>query len=175
MTTYDSSIVFNPVENDTPMSAPIDPSSFTIELGPDHGTLDIIDPLTGYVEYTPNPGYAGMDSILYTVADTNGNVSNIAMISIDVINMAPQLMSFMVTESSANVWYFEGEVFDEDPASCTIIFDGLLEGVTVTPDADGSFSFAKILTENEGGGVSAQAEDELGELSNILYGEVYHY
>lgn len=175
MMSYDSAIVFNPLENDMQGTAPINPSSFTIELGPDHGTVDIIDPLTAYVEYTPDPGYAGMDSFLYTVSDANGNVSNIAMVSIDVINNPPQLLTFTVAESSAHVWHFEGQVSDEDPASCTVTFGGLLAGETAEVNADGSFSFSKILPDGVNGTVSAQAEDELGEVSNTLYGEVYHF
>ncbi|HUG17715.1 MAG TPA: Ig-like domain-containing protein [Planctomycetaceae bacterium] len=173
-TIYNEFVIIDVLANDFGMSAPIDPSTVTIVTGPAQGDV-VVDPLTGEVAYFPALNYVGSDNFEYTVEDTNGKVSNIAAVFVDVINMPPQMISFIVTEGSANVWLFEGQVGDEELANCTIIFGGLLEGVTTTVNSNGTFSFSKILTEYEAGGVSAQARDELGELSNILYGEVYRF
>jgi hypothetical protein len=43
--------------------------TFTIRTGPAHGTLTAFDPATGTATYVPAPGYAGPDSITFTVTD----------------------------------------------------------------------------------------------------------
>lgn len=173
-TSYNNTIVFDPLDNDYGISSMLDPSSLVIELPPSNGTAEI-DPQTGLVVYTPDAGFAGTDSFLYTVADFDGNVSNLAMVDIDVINIAPTLISFTVVEGSINVWHFEGEVADENLVGCTIIFGGLLNGETTTVNSDGTFIFSKIIQDGVNGTVSARARDELGELSTVLYDEVYHF
>ena len=53
--------------------------TFAIQSQPAHGTVSLVDASTGSVIYTPTPGYAGTDTINYTVANavwtTSGSVS----------------------------------------------------------------------------------------------------
>lgn len=173
-TTYDESYIFDPLENDYGVSAPIDPSSITIVTPPAFGSVQV-DSETGYMEYTPNPDIIGIDMFEYTVADTNGNVSNIAAVWVDVLNSPPELLEFTVREGVADMWHFEGRVSDENPENVTIHFGGLLEGRTVSVNSDGTFQFNKLILDGIGGGVSAQAVDQFGEESEILYDEVFFF
>ena len=54
------------------VGAPIDPSSVTEETAPQHGSLSI-NPTTGAVTYTPDPGYSGPDSYELAMCDDNGS------------------------------------------------------------------------------------------------------
>jgi len=88
----DSAIAFKETDsnisilsNDVPADAPIDPSSVMIYSYPSHGQIYGISPIDGMVTYRPDVGYLGLDSFQYRVNDTDGNVSNIATVTINVI------------------------------------------------------------------------------------------
>jgi hypothetical protein len=97
------------------------------------------------------------------------------MVNVDSINIAPMMISFSVREGVSNMWFFEGEVLDEDVSSVTIRFGGLLAGETAAVNADGTFSFGKLLPDGTQGAVSAKAVDELGLESANHWDEVYQY
>lgn len=173
MTIYNVPILIDVLGNDYGMSHPIDSSTLTIVSGPGSGTAEV-DPLTGMVLYTPNTGFAGYDEFRYQVADTAGTYSNEALVTIWVANMPPTIQ-FMVYEDADDIWVFEGYVGDENPATCIVNFGGLLDGESTTVDPDGHFAFYKILDNGEEGIVTAQAKDELGEVSEVAFDEVYRY
>lgn len=58
----------NVVTNDTDVDGDLDISSVTVLVGPNHGTVDSISS-TGLIYYTPNPNFAGIDTIVYQVCD----------------------------------------------------------------------------------------------------------
>ena len=72
--------------NDT---APVDgsnhlvPSSVQIVSNPQHGTFTL-DPATGAVTYTAADFFNGSDSLAYTVQDSNGATSNVAIVTVVV-------------------------------------------------------------------------------------------
>lgn len=70
------------LDNDFADGLTIDNTSLVIINNPQHGQL-VVSP-TGIVTYTPNDKYAGSDSFTYRVKDTNGNLSNLATVSITV-------------------------------------------------------------------------------------------
>ena len=76
---------FSVVADDTDSVAALNPASVTIVTGPTNGTASV-DVLTGHINYTPNTGYLGADSLTYTVADANGTVSNIATVTLDAVS-----------------------------------------------------------------------------------------
>ena len=59
--------------NDQAVTGQLDVSSLTIVSGPDNGTATI--QTDGTITYVPDSGYFGQDEFAYTIADTNGNVS----------------------------------------------------------------------------------------------------
>ncbi len=70
-------------------SATIVPTSVAITQAPLHGTA-VVNPATGDILYTPDTGYLGTDSLLYTIADTLSAVSQPAIVSLTVSTTAPQ-------------------------------------------------------------------------------------
>jgi gliding motility-associated-like protein len=70
--------------NDTDVDSALDPTTVVIVSGALHGTL-VIDPGTGTIKYTPSTGYYGIDSFTYTVRDAGGLISNVATVTITVI------------------------------------------------------------------------------------------
>jgi hypothetical protein len=71
--------------NDTPSSptATLDPTTVAIVGQPAHGKVTF-DAQAGGLTYTADPGYRGSDTIHYTVADSDGAVSNTASVTIVV-------------------------------------------------------------------------------------------
>ena len=69
--------------NDQSQYNNIDPSSVTIVSNVGNGTLTI-DATTGVVTYTPATAFLGSDTFTYTIRDLNGNISNIATVTINV-------------------------------------------------------------------------------------------
>jgi len=67
---------------DNPVTA-FNPASVTITVEPNSGQV-AVDPTTGDVTYTPSTNFVGGDEFSYTVADNNGQVSNTAIVNINV-------------------------------------------------------------------------------------------
>jgi hypothetical protein len=63
-------------------TAPLVPSSVKVITAPADGTATVNT--DGTVSYTPVAGFIGSDSFAYTAADTNGNVSAPATVSVDI-------------------------------------------------------------------------------------------
>ncbi len=84
-TVKDLSKVIDVLANDTDTNGTLHPASVTIVDGPTHGTLTV-NTTTGAITYTPTTGYTGADSFTYTVMDNDGNVSNVASVSLDVLS-----------------------------------------------------------------------------------------
>ncbi|MDO6501030.1 Ig-like domain-containing protein, partial [Photobacterium sanguinicancri] len=85
--------LINVLNNDTDVDDNIDPKSVEIIIAPKFGAVEI-EPDTGNVTYTSNSGYLGEDQFSYTVNDTEGLVSNIASVDINVVpfvNTAPEI------------------------------------------------------------------------------------
>jgi hypothetical protein len=89
------------MSNDTDADNPYQIQTLTLTgiSSPTNGTAAI---LGNQIQYTPNSGYFGPDSIDYVIEDQNGNISNTGTVSITVstTNQAPitQSGTFMVTE-----------------------------------------------------------------------------
>ncbi|MBA4607557.1 tandem-95 repeat protein [Aeromicrobium sp. Marseille-Q0843] len=54
----------------SPSGKPLDPTTVTVPDGPDHGEVTV-DPTTGELTYTPDPGYSGDDEFEVRVCDTS--------------------------------------------------------------------------------------------------------
>jgi large repetitive protein len=86
-TTNENTAVAIPVlANDFDVDSPLDPSSITIGTNVQHGSISI-NTTTGIVTYTPALDYVGDDSFTYTIKDSGGLVSNVATVSISVVNV----------------------------------------------------------------------------------------
>ena len=85
---YNKPIQINIINNDTDRDGnnTIDIKSVVIKSNPLNGIV-IVDPNTGIVTYTPNPGYSGPDSFTYTIKDITGSESNVS--TVDIIIPTP--------------------------------------------------------------------------------------
>jgi len=85
-TLVNNSVVINVTANDYDVDGSINSSTVTVVgLGPSNGTA-VVDIVTGNVNYTPNPGFIGIDLFKYTVEDNLGTVSDEATVTVNVVN-----------------------------------------------------------------------------------------
>ncbi len=81
-TQEDSSVQIPVTSNDYDPDGIIDPTTLVIVSGPSHGTASV-DPVRGTVTYEPSSNYAGDDSLVYQVCNTEG-MCDVAMVDIAV-------------------------------------------------------------------------------------------
>ncbi|MHB8973149.1 MAG: beta strand repeat-containing protein, partial [Pirellulaceae bacterium] len=115
--------------------------TFLVTTPPAHGILTNWNPTTGTAEYTPDPGYSGSDSFVYTVTDDSSlnwpaTTSEPATVSIAIapVNDVPNMyvVPIGVGKNIATVISL-GDDGDED-------YDQLLSLVIVTPPSHGVLS-----------------------------------
>ena len=87
-TSEENTVGFDILANDIDIDDAINTASVNVVNAPAHGDITI-DPLTGYLSYTPDTDYAGSDSFSYTVNDATGATSNAANVT---INISPSMM-----------------------------------------------------------------------------------
>jgi len=76
-------VTFSVTENDLPSFNGLDNGSVVVVKFPDNGQVSV-NP-DGTTIYTPNRGYSGNDQFTYTVTDLKGKLSNVALVSLNVI------------------------------------------------------------------------------------------
>ncbi|HMG90035.1 MAG TPA: Ig-like domain-containing protein [Chryseolinea sp.] len=133
-TTNENTAVGIPVlANDFDVDSPIDPSSITIGTNVQHGTISI-NTTTGIVTYTPANDYVGGDSFTYTIKDSGGLLSNVATVSISVINVnrVPVAVDDQVTLTTVSPVSIDVLANDYDPDGDELTI------VSVTNPAKGS-------------------------------------
>ncbi len=86
-TRFNTLVVIDVVDNDTDADGTVDPASVAIVGDPAHGTAASNG--SGAVTYTPATDFSGPDSFSYTVKDNQGAISNVATVTVTVINEAP--------------------------------------------------------------------------------------
>lgn len=84
-TTRGVAVDIDVLANDTDANGNIDPTTVTITSQPSRrGGSVSVNPTTGVVTFTPRNGFAGSTVFAYTVADTDGAVSNTTTVQVDV-------------------------------------------------------------------------------------------
>ncbi len=71
--------------NDSSGEHPFDTFSLAIETQAMYGVADT-EPFGGMCKYTPFPGFIGWDTFTYTIKDTAGQISNAAIVHINVVS-----------------------------------------------------------------------------------------
>ncbi len=77
--------IFNVLANDSDPDGFLIPGSVTIGVRPSHGTASVN--ASGQIIYTPQVNFFGTDALTYTVQDNEGAVSNVALVTINVLNV----------------------------------------------------------------------------------------
>lgn len=95
-TTQNTPVIINILSNDTKGSNNINSTSVTVVQQPQHGTVSI--DASGNAVYTPANNYYGSDTFTYTVNATDGSISNVASVSVNIsakpiIGLAKSLVS----------------------------------------------------------------------------------
>lgn len=85
-TNEDTPIDIAILANDSDPDSTLIPSSVVFVTSPTNGVA-LLNPATGVVNYSPNLDFVGMDSFQYTVASADGGLSNVATVSITVLNV----------------------------------------------------------------------------------------
>ncbi len=83
-TLLNTTIPVNVLANDLDPGGVVDPTTVALVSGPSFGSA-IVNPINGQIVYTPQAGFTGQDTILYTVRGSAGNLSNVASLNIDVL------------------------------------------------------------------------------------------
>ncbi|RME22932.1 MAG: tandem-95 repeat protein, partial [Candidatus Zixiibacteriota bacterium] len=73
------------LQNDGDVDSQLDSTSVNLTTPPVNGSAQV-DATTGTVTYTPNFNVAGTDSFAYTVKDVDGATSNVAKVSITIVD-----------------------------------------------------------------------------------------
>ncbi|HPD14740.1 MAG TPA: peptidylprolyl isomerase [Planctomycetota bacterium] len=135
VTDEDQPVVIDVLANDVATSSPLDPASVTVGTAPSHGQTSV-NPDTGEITYTPDPGYTGPDTFTYTVADMLGTLSAVATVSMTV-NAAPLLtqpMPDLAIEygTASTVIDLTQYLSDPDSPATSVRFDTVMGAIYVT-------------------------------------------
>jgi hypothetical protein len=124
---------------------------------------------TGVVTATANVGANGAFSVTATASAlgtitgqaTDGAGQTSAAVQQTLADAAPTIVNFLAVQDGGNCWTFTGTVQDAYAAGLTITLGGLpeLQGVTVTTDASGNFTYTCQLAVGESGTATAITTD----------------
>jgi len=111
--------------NDSDSDGSINRASVAIVKVPQEGAVNV-NPTTGVVTYSPDPGSCGSDYFEYTVEDDNGAVSNKARVTVTIVCNEPPIARDDEAATDQNVSVGINVLGnDEDP-------DGRIDPMTVT-------------------------------------------
>lgn len=150
----------------------LDYSTLTIELAPASGVA-VVDYDFGVIDYYPDTGFEGFDYIKYTIADENGDLSNLAELEIYVepaggTNAKPIIVDYAyVYDGSTGACVVSGKVIDEYRGSLTVTLGDYLSA-TATTDANGNFSYSFTDSNVVGESITAQVTDGAGAKSDVV-------
>ena len=86
------------------------------------------------------------------------------------LNTPPELISFEIKEVGDGIFTASGQVDDNYPEGCFVQFGGFLHGYYAVVMEDGSFS--TYFEAGYGGRASAEAIDDAGQGSNVLWNSI---
>ncbi|MEX9948724.1 Ig-like domain-containing protein, partial [Providencia alcalifaciens] len=159
-------VTIDVLANDTDLDKDIDPSTLVIKTNGSKGTATIVD---GKLVYTPNKGEVGTDTITYQVKDSNGNVSNVATVTIDIDAAPVAIDDKATTKESVAVTI---DVLANDTDLDNDINPSTLEIKTNGSKGTAEFVNGKLVyTPNKGevgtDTITYQVKDSKGNVSNV--------
>jgi hypothetical protein len=119
--TTGTAAVIDVLANDNANGGTLNPASVTVTTPPASGTA-VVDPATGKITFTAGPA-AGVVTFAYTVANTNGQVSAPATVTVTVV--APENLQFTAKcQRSSNTWDVRGTSTVSDGNSVQLFLTG---------------------------------------------------
>ncbi len=105
-------------------SGGIAPYIFTLKTGPSHGNISAFDQTTGFLTYTPDNSYVGVDACTFTVTDSLGISSLPGTVSICIKDTAPtvysQTIENIIVDSLENIIILTGIDLGEEELTFTV-------------------------------------------------------
>ncbi len=98
------SVDIDVLANDSHPGGTLDPQTVDIVDEPQDGAATV-DPVSGVITYMPDTDYTGPDTFTYRVSDLRKRVSNIATVSVDVLNIVDS----------------DGDGIGDDVDNCTLV------------------------------------------------------
>jgi hypothetical protein len=154
-TSVGTSVTINTLSNDVASNfgggVGLDPSTVAVVLPPANGTATV-DPLTGNIIYTPNAGFVGVDTIVYSVEDSLGNLVSAYQI-VTVIDTATSENTTTASDdynAVNSIAAVSGDVLDNDTDaegdSQTVVPQSTsIPGIgTLVLQADGTYTFTPV-------------------------------
>ncbi|MFQ5648617.1 MAG: Ig-like domain-containing protein [bacterium] len=167
-TNEETPVVINVTANDHDADGTLDLATVTLVDLPNNGTAEV-NVLTGAIRYTPATNFSGSDSFTYTVADDEGLDSNVATVTVVVVeqNDAPVAENDTLTTAEDTPVSVSVLANDSDPDGTlaptsvtvlsrplfgSVIRDSLSGSMTYTPDLNffGQDSLTYIVKDNFG-------------------------
>jgi len=172
VTPEDTPVQIAVIDNDVDPDGSLDPSSVTVVTAALHGSA-IPNTSTGAIAYTPALNFNGSDSLSYTVADNDGNVSNQAhvLITVTVQNDAPVARGDTVTtseETAISINILQND-FDTDGTvdSASVTIKSVPENGSATINAlTGEITYTPDLNFFGSDSLDYDVRDDLGLISN---------
>ena len=177
-TPLNTAISINILANDTDANG-LNPASVTIVTAPVGGGTALVGPTPGFVNYTPALGFAGVDVFAYTVQDTLGAVSNVAVVTVNVaaaVNPSPvagddSAATALNTAVVINVLANDTDANGLNPASVSVV-NAPAGGSTVVDPVSGAITYTPNLGFSGLDSFTYTVQDTLGAVSNVAVARV---
>ncbi|MDF3026439.1 MAG: outer rane adhesin like protein [Fluviicola sp.] len=152
-TNEDTPVVVDVPSNDTDLDGNLDETSVTVVTPPSNGNVTV-DPVTGEITYTPDPGFSGNDTLIYSICDTGMPVlcdTALVIITVNPINDGPTANGDATTTNEdtpvvvdvpSNDTDLDGNLDETSvtvvtpPSNGTVTVDPVTGEITYTPDAN---------------------------------------
>ena len=99
-----TSVLIDVLSNDSDSDGTLDPTSVSIQTSPNNGTATP-DPATGVITYSPTSGFVGTDTFSYVVNDTQAGTSNVATVTVQVLEIGIGEESVGVYNSATGTFF----------------------------------------------------------------------
>ena len=177
-TPLNTAISINILANDTDANG-LNPASVTIVSAPIGGGTALVGPALGFVNYTPALGFAGVDIFAYTVQDTLGAVSNVAIVTVNVaaaVNPSPVAVDDSAATALNTAVVINALANDTDanglnPASVSVV-NAPAGGGTVVDPVSGAITYTPNLGFAGLDSFTYTVQDTLGAVSNVAVARV---
>lgn len=139
--------------NDTDVEGGLDPTSVSVSSGPSNGSFTI-DPISGEINYSPDPNFNGFDTIIYQICDAGTPVlcdTALLVIEVTPVNDPPLAVDDFLTTTEdipgtadvlANDSDIDGSIDATTvniislPSNGSAVVDPVSGEITYTPDPD---------------------------------------